>query len=343
MGFGKFILEYELMKHLLILVITTFLSSVLLAQEPEARWPSKTHYRSAEVMGQEIFYREAGESNDLTIVLLHGYPSSSHTYRELIPLLSGRYHVIAPDNLGSGFSSKPNPSTFQYSFDTLAKHVDGLLNQLNITKYVLYMQDFGAPVGFRLMMNNPEKIHSIVVQNANAYLAGLTTPRQVFFNSAQTDKSPKNLKKLYSATSAKAVINKQYLRDVQNNIEDMNPDAWTHDLNFLSSKQERKIQVALFQDYKTNLDAYPEWQKLLRRHKFPTLITWGKRDPAFIAAGAEAYLKDLPMAELHLIDAGHFAVEEKPVIIAKLITSFLGTKGNVGTIKTQVNESSFEF
>lgn len=331
------------MTRIIFFLITVAFSSFLFALEPKATWPAKTHYRSVDVLGQEIFYREAGESNELTIVLLHGYPSSSHTYRELIPLLSGRYHVIAPDNLGSGYSSKPNPESFQYTFNTLSNHVDALLDKLKINKYVLYMQDFGAPVGFNLMIDNPEKIHALIVQNANAYLEGLTQPRQDFFNQAQLDKSPKNLTKLYSATSAKAVIDKQYLRDVQRNPEDMSPDTWTHDLNFLSNEEERKIQVSLFQDYKTNLDAYPKWQQLLNRHQFPTLITWGKRDPAFIAEGAKAYLNDLPKAELHLLDAGHFAVEEKPVEIAKLITAFLGSNGENGTIIKQRNTTIAAF
>lgn len=330
------------MKINLIQCITTccialLFSSMAVARQPEAHWPSKTHYRSADVLGQTLFYREAGASNDTTIVLLHGYPSSSHTYRELIPLLSGRYHVIAPDNLGSGFSSKPSTADFTYRFDTLAEHVDALLKQLKVTEYVLYMQDFGAPVGFNMMLKNPEKIQALIVQNANAYLAGLTPVRQTFFNTAQTDRSPENTQKLFAATSAHAIINKQYLRDVPNNIEDMSPDSWTHDIHFLSQQKEREIQVALFQDYKSNLDAYPAWQKLLRQRQYPTLITWGKRDPAFIAEGAKAYLKDLPSAELHLLDAGHFAVEEKAIDIAKLITSFLGTRNQPGSIKHQIN------
>lgn len=308
-----------------------------LAQTPTAVWPSKTHYRYADILGQQIFYREAGDKNSPTIVLLHGYPSSSHTYRELIPLLSGRYHVIAPDYLGSGFSSQPDPKAFTYDFDTLANYVEALLKKLNVDKYVLYMQDFGAPVGYRLMAKQPENIQAIVVQNANAYLEGLTPARQDFFNHAQLDNSAENVEKLFQITSEKAVVNSQYLRDVSDHVEVMSPDAWTHDLNFLSSESQRNIQVALFQDYKSNLDAYPAWQQLLKKHQFPTLITWGANDPAFIAEGAKAYLKHVPNAELHLLDAGHFAVEEKAVEIAQLITAFLGEDGHSGSITQQLS------
>jgi len=326
------------MKFLISIFSTALTFIVCSAQAAELAWPEKTHYRSTDVMGQTIFYREAGESNPQTIVLLHGYPSSSHTYRELIPLLSGRYHVIAPDNLGSGFSSKPDAGTFEYNFDILATYVDGLLKNKKIDKFVLYMQDFGAPVGYRLMMKDPKRIQAIIVQNANAYIEGIPPEKQAFFNNAQLNKSAENVSKLFEFTSADAIRNKQYLRDVQENPEIMSPDSWTHDSHFLSTETERRIQVELFQDYKTNLDAYPKWQIFLRKHQFPTLIAWGKRDPVFTADGAKAYLGDLPKAELHLLDAGHFAVEENPVEIAKLIISFLGYKGVEGSINKQMGK-----
>lgn len=324
------------MKILISLVGIVFCCITFTVQCAEMVWPNKTHYRYAEVQGQKIFYREAGESNAQTIVLLHGYPSSSHTYRELIPLLSGRYHIIAPDHLGSGLSGKPDPDTFSYNFDVLAEYVDGLLESKKIDQFVLYMQDFGAPVGYRLMMQNPERIQAIIAQNANAYLEGIPRAKQAFFNHAQLDKSPENVAKLFKFTSADAVKNKQYLRDVQARPEVMSPDAWIHDSYFLSSARERHIQVALFQDYKTNLDAYPAWQTFLREKQFPTLLIWGERDPVFTAEGAKAYLQDLPNAEIHLLDAGHFAVEEKPVEIAKFITAFLGYQGVKGSIDKQV-------
>jgi pimeloyl-ACP methyl ester carboxylesterase len=289
----------------------------------DAVWPSKTTYKYANVDGKKIFYREAGTQHKQTIVLLHGYPSSSHSYRELIPLLSGRYHVIAPDYLGSGYSARPSPDKQKYTFDLLAKYVDGLLNKLEVNNYSLYIQDFGAPVGFRMLLNNPNKLEALIVQNGNAYLEGLTPARQAFFKTANQDKSQEQQAKLYSFTSEQAIINKQYLRDVQNNTQIMNPDSWTHDLHFLQTKTDRLIQVQLLQDYYNNLLDYPKWQAYLRKYQPPTLIVWGKNDPAFIAAGAKAYLTDVPNAELHLLDSGHFSVEEKPVEIAKYIVDFM--------------------
>ncbi len=289
----------------------------------EAVWPAKTFYKYATVKGRRLFYREAGDPQKTTIVLLHGYPSSSHTYRELIPLLSGRFHVIAPDHPGSGYSEGPDPEKTRYSFDLLAEHIDALLRQLKVQKFVLYMQDFGAPVGFRLMLRDPARIQAVVAQNANAYIEGISRGRLKFFRQANLDRSPENIERVYGATGPDAVKYKQYLRDVKNRPEIMSPDAWTHDIRFLNSRSQRQIQLQLFQDYKSNLDAYPKWQALLRRQKYPTLLVWGKHDPVFIPAGAKAYLKDVPDAELHLLDAGHFAVEEQAVAIAKHIVRFL--------------------
>jgi pimeloyl-ACP methyl ester carboxylesterase len=290
----------------------------------DAVWPAKTLYRYASVEGKRIFYREAGESSKPTIILLHGFPSTSHTYRELIPLLSGRYHVIAPDYLGFGYSDHPDPDDQPYDFDLLAKYVIGLMRTLGIKRYVMYMQDFGAPVGYRVMMHDPESLSGLIVQNANAYMEGLTEPRQAFFRNAHDDRSKENIAKLYDFVGREAIVQKQYLRDVKGREEIMSPDSWANDLVFLETEKQKTIQVQLFQDYYTNLLAYPKWQAFLREKQPPTLIVWGKNDPAFIAAGAQAYLKDLPNAELHLIDAGHFAVEEKPVEVAKFIIEFMG-------------------
>ncbi|MEL0639320.1 alpha/beta hydrolase [Pseudoalteromonas aliena] len=304
-----------------IFISVTFASVKVYATD--AVWPSKTVYKYASVEGKKIFYREAGTQHKQTIVLLHGYPSSSHSYRELIPLLSGRYHVIAPDYLGSGYSDRPNPADQKYTFELLARYVEGLLITLKVNRYTLYIQDFGAPVGFRMLLNNPDKLDALIVQNGNAYLEGLTSARQAFFKNANEDKSQTQQDKLYSFTSEQAIINKQYLRDVQKNTDVMNPDSWTHDSHFLQTRADRLIQVQLLQDYYNNLLDYPNWQAYLRQNQPPTLIVWGKNDPAFIAAGAKAYLKDVPNAELHLLDSGHFSVEEKPVEIAKHIVDFM--------------------
>ncbi len=291
---------------------------------PEARWPTRTRYETATVLGRRIFYREAGERGRPVLILLHGYPSSSHTYRELIPLLSGRYHVIAPDNLGSGFSDHPSPSEVHYTFDLLTDHLVALTEALGIERYALYLQDFGGPVGFRMALRHPERVQALIVQNANAYLDGLTPPRRAFFRSASSDRSEAKQRELLAWVSDAAIRDKQYLRDVPGDrARHMSPDAWTHDIARLESDDDRRIQVALFQDYQSNIDAYPAWQQYLRERRPPTLVLWGERDPAFVVAGAHAYLRDVPDAELHLLDAGHFAAEERPVEVAQRVCAFL--------------------
>lgn len=294
------------------------------AVQVDARWPAPTRYRTVTVRGRKIFYREAGDPSRPTVLLLHGFPASSHTYRELIPLLSGRYHVVAPDYLGSGFSERPSPTNTTYTFDLLADYVTGFVEALGLDRYVLYMQDFGAPVGYRVALRHPERLRALVVQNANAYLDGLTEPRRAFFRRAHDDRSAAGVATLMEFTSADGVRLRQYLRDVPGErAERMSPDTWTHDLAGLTAPEDRAIQVQLFQDYQSNIDAYGEWQAFLRTRKPPTLIVWGERDPAFVSAGARAYLRDVPHAELHLLDAGHFALEELPVEIAQHMVRFI--------------------
>jgi pimeloyl-ACP methyl ester carboxylesterase len=289
--------------------------------------PPPTTYHSKEVRGVKMFYREAGDPERPTIVLLHGYPSSSHTYRDLIPMLATHYHVIAPDNVGSGYSGRLSSDEEPYTFDRLADYAEGLLDALGVGRFVLYMQDFGAPVGFRIFLSDPDRVDALIVQNANAYLDGLTPARQEFFKSAAEDRSPEKVEFLYGLTSEKAVIEKQYLFDLEpSEVSRQSPDAWVHDLNFLRTPEDRKIQVELFQDYYNNLLSYPRWQEALADAQPPTLIVWGERDEKFNANGAKAYLRDLPDAELHLLDAGHFAAEERTAEIARLILEFLETQ-----------------
>lgn len=296
----------------------------LKAQTSEYCLPPQTTYHYQSVNGIKIFYREAGDKNKPTIVLLHGYPSSSHTYRNLIPILATYYHVIAPDNIGSGYSGKLNPDKVKYTFDTLANYTNALLNSIGVKDYIMYMQDFGAPVGFRMYSKNPKRVTHLIVQNANAYMDGLTVDRQLFFKSAHEDTSQNKIDFLYSLTTERTIINKQYLFDIDSTMQHIqSPDAWTHDLHFLQSSTDRKIQVQLFQDYYNNLLSYPDWQKLLRENQPKTLIVWGKKDLKFTADGGKAYLRDLPNAELHLLDAGHFAAEEKTNEIALFILKFL--------------------
>mgnify|MGYP000671964233 CR=1 FL=1 len=292
---------------------------------PAAVWPARTRYLSVEVGEQTVFYREAGDPQLPTLLLLHGYPSSSHTYRHLIPLLSGRFHVVAPDNLGSGYSSRPSPDEEPYTFDGLAEVTAGFVDAVGLDSYVLYMQDFGAPVGFRLAMARPERVRGLIAQNANAYLDGLTPPRQEFFRSASEDRSDEKVQALAKWVSDDAIRETQYLRDVPGErAQFMPPDAWTHDIAMLQSESDRRIQVQLFQDYQSNIDAYPRWQEWMRAQTVPALVLWGERDPAFVVAGARAYLRDLPHATLRLLDAGHFAAEERPVEVAKAIVEVFG-------------------
>ncbi|WP_437653439.1 alpha/beta fold hydrolase [Sorangium sp. So ce1182] len=294
------------------------------AAAPDAAWPEKTYYRTVEVRGRRIFYREAGRADRPVLLLLHGFPSSSHSYRELIPLLSGRYRVVAPDYLGSGFSEHPGPDEVTYTFDLLADHVTGFTEALGLARYVLYMQDFGAPVGFRVAMAHPERLRGLVVQNGNAYLDGLPEELRAFIRRAHEDRSQAGAAAVAEVVSGAAIRDQQYLRHVPGERrERMSPDSWTHDLAFLATPEDRAIQVQLLQDYQTNIDAYPAWQAFLRARKPPTLVVWGRSDADFIRAGASAYLRDLPGAELHLLDAGHFAVEEQAVAIAQHVTRFL--------------------
>jgi pimeloyl-ACP methyl ester carboxylesterase len=294
------------------------------ADTPSAAWPAKTYYRTVDVNGRKIFYREAGSPDKTKILLLHGFPSSSHTYRELIPLLSGRYHVIAPDYLGSGFSEHPSTRDVAYTFDLLASFVTGFVEALKLESYVLYMQDFGGPVGFRVAIEHPERLEGLIIQNANAYLDGLTPARQAFFRNARDARTPEQLEQLAAFVSDDAIRQRQYLRDVPGaRSARMCPDSWTHDSARLANPEDRAVQVRLFQDYQNNIDAYPKWQAFLREHQPPTLILWGKLDPAFVAAGATAYLRDLPKAQAVMLDAGHFAVEEQPVPVAQHITKFM--------------------
>lgn len=303
-----------------------------------SEWPSKTKYRYANINGDNIFYREAGSPERPTILLLHGFPSSSHAYRELIPLLSGQYHLIAPDNLGSGYSDHPDPKTTKYTFDLLSEKIIGLLEHKKISSFYIYMQDFGAPVGYRVALKHPEKIQGLIIQNANAYLDGLSPQKIEFFLTAGDGDSKFPKTKLYGHVSKDAIINKQYLRDISKDEKDiMSPDSWTHDLSFLNNRKDKEIQIELFKDYRTNLNSYPHWQEYLRKQQPPVLIVWGKKDPVFMASGAKAYLRDVPNAELHLLEAGHFALEEKPIEIAKLIVRFLVKNSHFSLFQFYVN------
>jgi pimeloyl-ACP methyl ester carboxylesterase len=278
-----------------------------------------TTYHRAQVAGLSIFYREAGPKEAPTIVLLHGYPSSSRMFDTLIPLLASRYHLIAPDYPGFGQSEAPPPSQYAYTFDHLAETMNALLEQLKIDRYVLYLQDYGGPVGFRIMAAYPERVRALVIQNANAYKEGLG-PKWTGIGQYWADREA-HPEQVDAFTSLEGTRQRHIANSP--NPERYNPDTWIDEYAILSRTGEREIQADLLYDYRTNVASYPAWQSWLRDNRPPALIVWGRYDPSFIVPGAEAYTRDLPHAELHLLDAGHFALDEKVDEIARLMIDFL--------------------
>lgn len=283
--------------------------------------PSRVTYHTTQVDGLKIFYREAGPKDAPTLVLLHGFPSSSHMYRELIPRLSDKYHVVAPDYPGYGYSDAPSPEQYAYTFDHLADTVDHFLDQQGISKYSIYIQDYGSPVGFRLATRHPERIQAIITQNGNAYDEGLSPFWAEFLYPYWKDPNPTNETKVRQLLTLDAT-KLQYLQGFRN-PDDVSPDSYLFDQAKLDRPGNEKIQLALFYDYRNNPPLYPAWHKYLREKKPAVLVVWGKNDPVFAPAGAEAFLKDAPNAELHLLNTGHFALEEDGAEIAQIIRAFL--------------------
>ncbi|HWA37157.1 MAG TPA: alpha/beta hydrolase [Burkholderiales bacterium] len=282
-----------------------------------------THHRTKTVDGVEIFYREAGPAGAPAIVLLHGFPTSSHMFRNLIPALSDRYRVIAPDYPAFGQSAVPDRKTFSYSFERFAQLIDGLLNELGVDRYALYVQDYGAPVGLRLALQRPERITALVVQNGNAYAEGLREfwkPLKAYW----ADGSQANRDALRAGLTAEAT-RFQYLDGVRDRSR-VSPDNWVHDQALLDRPGIDEVMLDLFRDYGSNVALYPRFQAFFRERRPPTLIVWGKNDVIFPAEGAHPYLRDLPDAELHLLDTGHFALEDKGDEIASLMRDFLARR-----------------
>lgn len=277
-------------------------------------------YKTVEIQGVEIFYREAGPKDAPTILLLHGYPTSSHMFRNLIRDLSDEYHLLAPDYPGFGRSEQPPMSEFDYSFENLSKVMEEFLEVLQIDRYSLYLMDYGAPIGFRIASKNPEKVQALIIQNGNAYDEGLREfwdPIKKYWN----DYSIENGKALEGFHSPQG-LKWQYTHGVQDTLK-ISPDNWQIDLRHLTRPENNKIQLALFYDYRTNVPLYPKWQAYLRDYQPPTLIVWGKNDYIFPAEGAYPYKKDLKNLEFHLINTGHFALEEEGASIAQFIREFM--------------------
>jgi len=278
-------------------------------------------YRTTEVSGLKIFYREAGPADAPVVLLLHGFPTSSQQFRDLIPLLAKRYHVVAPDYPGFGQSDAPPTAAFAYTFEHLTDIIEALTQKLGLSRYSLFVHDYGAPVGFRLALRHPERVQAIISQNGNAYDEGLTPFWDVFRNGywrQPTAENAKGLEESFKLAATRAIP----LTGVRN-PERINPDFWTVSQAGLDRPGNHEIQLALFLDYRTNPPLYPRWQAYFREKQPPMLIVWGKNDPIFGPEGAVAFLRDLKHAELHLLDTGHFALEEDHDLIADLMLRFL--------------------
>ena len=305
-------------KILISLVLTALMSFATLATNKGDA--NGTSYHTIEINGVDVFYREAGSKSKPTILLLHGYPTSSHMFRNLIPKLAEKYHVLAPDYPGFGRSEQPAIKDFDYTFDNMAVIVEGFLHQLDIENYSLYLMDYGAPIGFRIAAKYPNKVESLIIQNGNAYDEGLRDfwkPIKKYWN----DYTLENGKAL-EGFHAPAGLEWQYTHGVQDKAN-ISPDTWNVDLQHLTRPENNEIQLALFYDYRTNVPLYPQWQQYFRDHQPPTLIVWGENDYIFPADGAYPYKKDLQNLEFNLINTGHFALEEKGDEIAVHILKFL--------------------
>ena len=282
-----------------------------------------TSYRSVSVDGLKLFYREAGDANAPTVLLLHGFPTSSHMYRELIPALADQYHVVAPDLPGFGYSDAPARTAFAYTFDHLADVIDRFTEVTGLERYAIYVFDYGAPVGLRLALRHPERITAVISQNGNAYLEGLSdgwNPIEAYWKNPSAENRAA-LRAFLKPESTQW----QYTHGVQQ-PERLSPDAWTLDSALLARAGNDEIQLDLFGDYQSNVALYPKFQEYFRTRRPPMLAVWGRNDPFFLPAGAQGFRRDNPEAEIHLLDAGHFALESHASEIATIIREFLARK-----------------
>ena len=285
--------------------------------------PPVVHYRTKKVEGVDIFYREAGPVDGPVVLLLHGFPTSSHMFRNLIPLLADRYRVIAPDYPGFGQSASPDRSQFKYSFARYADLIGGLTEQLGAKRYAMYVMDYGAPVGYRMAIKHPDRVTGLIVQNGNAYTEGLGAfwdPIKAYWASP-TDANRQAIGSLVT----RETTHFQYT-DGMSDVSRIDPDNVIHDQALLDRPGNRDIQLDLFLDYGTNVPLYPQFQEYFRKYRPPTIIIWGKNDKIFPATGAVPYKRDLPDAEYHMLDSGHFVLEDRLDLAAPLIRDFLDRK-----------------
>jgi pimeloyl-ACP methyl ester carboxylesterase len=267
-----------------------------------------------------VFYREAGDTTKPKLVLLHGFPASSHQYRNLISALADNFHVVAPDYPGFGNSDLPSPTEFNYTFDRLSEIVEDFLKAIGFTRFGLYMQDYGGPVGFRIISRHPDWLDWLIIQNTNAYEVGFTQAWDGFRNALWKNRTPETEAPLAAFLQLDAI--KQVYLYGHKNPELISPDNWNMDFRFMERPNARQVQMDLFYDYRTNVALYPKWQEFLHEHQPKTLIFWGQDDIFFTPEGGESYLKDLPNAEMHRLDTGHFAVEDCLDEIASNIRRF---------------------
>jgi pimeloyl-ACP methyl ester carboxylesterase len=298
------------------------LAHTTLARPPAPSAPRIT-YKTVEVDGVSMFYREAGRPDAPTLLLLHGFPSSSHMFRDLIPELADDFHLIAPDYPGFGNSEAPSPDRFAYTFDHLADITEHFVEAIGLTRFALYVQDYGGPVGFRLATRHPEWVSALIVQNANAYREGLSPMAESLLAGA-AGRTPERDAAALALFQRKETIG-QYTTGTRNPSA-LNPDAWNMDQAVLDRPGSDRIQLELMMNYPTNVACYPEWHAYFAKHQPPTLVVWGKGDPFFTVPGANAYAQDLQNIEIHLLDTGHFALEEDHSLIAEHIRRFFQEK-----------------
>lgn len=292
------------------------------AEAPAARRAAATvvHYRTLQVSDTAVFYREAGPAHAPAVLLLHGFPTSSHMFRNLIPALAERYRVIAPDLPGFGSTMAPPRGQYAYTFDNLARTIGNFTDAVGLSRYALYVFDYGAPVGFRLAVARPERISAIITQNGNAYEEGLLPawdPLRAYWR----DPTPARRESLRAGLTLDATKDGYFSGVADPSL--IAPETWAHDQAIIERPGGADIQLDLFGDYRTNVQSYPQWQAYLRRHRPPLLVAWGRHDPFFGPAGAQAYRRDVPKADIHLLDTGHFALETHGTEIAELMQSFL--------------------
>lgn len=302
--------------------LAVLLAMTIVPTKASAAEPTPVLYRTVKVRDLDIFYREAGPRDAPTVLLLHGFPTSSQMFRNLIPLLAVRYHVIAPDYPGFGHSSMPPRDKFSYTFDNLANVIDEFTEKVGATKYAIYVQDYGAPVGYRLAVKHPERITGIVVQNGNAYDEGLDNdfwkPVKAYWKDPSSKEKRDALRNLVTYDATKWQYTEGFKRP-----ELVSPDGPAHDQFLLDRPGNDEIQLDLFLSYGSNPPLYPSWQEYFRKHQPPMLIVWGKNDKIFPAAGAEPYKRDIKDLSFHLLDTGHFALEDSAGEIGAWMLQFL--------------------